>query len=912
MFTSINEHTRKENEQSTEDSFFKKSLNWFSTKKNKTIYKNLLKIQDKDLSQVVTARFLAEPTDLFFQTYKFVCERQEEYFQTAFPSYFIPYALSKWESYSFPRMLPMERQSLANLKIGIQKQTGEAYCEPCKEGYEIFKGRNYYFQNDPEGSNKGYCVQTLIALLNELGMKGEECKTCKWFVNWIGTQEAAQRRLDNFRKEQDQRSLNSDPRYNILNYYMTLIRLQMDLKLKQFLELTEKNPSEEDLEKAREDTTFDKYAKELFGSGAKYAIHLKKKLADLFVVTGLVLYKLLSFLINQPFFIELMLVCVKSFIDDMCLKMNVKNNKVKILQSSDDGKSVGQFNFETGLFEKLSEEDSKKYLEEKINVENKVWSDKAFTIYTALSEYVSNGKWKEVIEERKFINSNMLDDTLEALEQIWLIGPVFKRVGRSKVKNMIESYLVTQGQSTYETILKFNQINQFKRFATMFYSYYTSNCGGETVLMDGIHFNKTVKQKFYDAYINALYNIPYYALMILVEESYNDEGYISGVKGGENKSARFISDKEKKINRQKFIEILIVDQLVGGSLSQEKDRQTHIWRASGDKFLEQQTKRLNQEIQEYKRLIHNATASNQKMTLADTVAYKKQIEEQFGVDDLNNMSKEVEDRLYEENKKQIQEKDASYLNKKNLLMLGAAAVTIGGIVCASYPPCAGAVIAGAKAAAVYAAKTAPIANTMKLGKDFARVTNVNANNAVEIARKLGLIQGGQYILRNKDRFTAFLSKKTEPQKKLISKLMSDPVTSMKVLEEINKQSDGQLFKAGKTIFFKASETGIRYYSDAKVKFEDYANKNKLLNLSSIIGIDNGRNLIFRQKLNDFLDKFEAKNLEGTREEFLEMQKVVNEKQSVQYLWPRNYKRSNINSKKVAEFFKTYQPMRVQA
>ena len=344
---------------------------------------------------------------------------------------------------------------------------------------------------------------------------------------------------------------------------------------------------------------------------------------------------------------------------------------------------------------------------------------------------------------------------------------------------MIEAYLITQGQSTYETILKFNQINQFQRFATMFYNYYTTNCR-ETVLMDGIHLNKTEKQKFYDAYINALYNIPYYALMILVEESYNDEGYISGVKGGENKSARFISDKEKKINRQKIIEILIVDQLVGGSLSQEKDRQTLIWGASGDIFLEQQINRLNQEIQEYKRLIRNATASNENMTLADTVAYKKQIEERFDLGDLNNMSKEVEDKLYEENKKQIQEKDASYLNKKNLLKLGAAAVTIGGIVCASYPPCAGAVIAGAKAAAVYAAKTAPIANTMKLGKDFARVYNVNANNALELAKMVGLTQGG-VIYTSASNFKKFLSKKTEQQIELIYKLMSNPVSKLKIL-----------------------------------------------------------------------------------------------------------------------------------
>lgn len=914
FFTRVNEATRRtENKQSTDYSFFQRASNWFSTKKNKTIYKNLLKIQDKDLSQVVTARFLAEPSDLFFQTYKFVCERQEEYFQTAFPSYFIPYVLSDWQTYSFYRILPIVRQSLANLKIGILKKTGELYCEPCKEGYEIFKGRTNYFKHDKEnGYNKGYCVQTLISLLNELGLKGEDCKTCKWFVNWVGSQEAAQRRIDNFIKEQEQRSLNSDPRYNILNYYITLIRLKIDLKLKQLLELTEKSPSKEDLEKARQDTYFDSFIKSLLGENetAETMIEIKNRVADLIVVTGLVLYKLVTFIVNQPFFMEMMLVYVKSFVDDMCIKLNVREGKAKILKTTDDKKSVKEFKFELGEFQELSEEESKQYFENKINSVNRVWANRAYSIYEALSNYVQDGKWKQIIKERQFMNSNLLDDTLAEIEKIYFIGPIFKKVGRSKVKNMIQGYLITQGQSTYESIIKLNQINQFQRFATMFYTYYTGNCG-RTVIMDGIHLSVTTSKLYEEGFYNALYNIPYYALMILVEESYYDQGVISGVKGEED--ASLLSKKEKKIRRQKFIEMLIVNQIVGGNLSYERERQAKIWKKSGQDFADKQKARLNEELKEYKRrVIRN---NDKKMTLADTVAYRKQIEERFNVD-VN--TKLEEQKNYEETKKQFEKEDSSYFNKKRGLWIAAAAVTAGGIACYLYPPCAaGAAAVGASTssaiqgtvAATVASAVPTVSRNVNLAKDIGRSIGVRRDQVVDVAKSVGLIDAGSWIFTNSKKFASWLSTKTSEQQKKISGLLTNKVAAFTVLKEVDKKS-GIFEKAYTTSAFSASENIPRWWEQASDSYYNYWVSEGLL-LSAILGVANARNLIFREKLNEFLDTFEAKTNKGGKLDFLEMQKVVNEKQSVQYLWPRNYKRSNIDSKKVAEFFKTYQPMRIQ-
>ena len=139
--------------------------------------------------------------------------------------------------------------------------------------------------------------------------------------------------------------------------------------------------------------------------------------------------------------------------------------------------------------------------------------------------------------------------------------------------------------------------------------------------------------------------------------------------------------------------------------------------------------------------------------------------------------------------------------------------------------------------------------------------------------------------------------------------MTNKVAAFRVLNAVDKKT-GIFEKATTTATFSASENIFRWWEQASDFYYNYTVSEGLL-LSAILGVANARNLIFREKLNEFLDTFEAKTNKGGKLDFLEMQKVVNEKESVQYLWPRDYKKSNIDSKKVAEFFKTYQPMRNQ-
>ena len=59
------------------------------------------------------------------------------------------------------------------------------------------------------------CVKKLDALLEEAGILEEE-KGKPWYVNFIGTWEQAQRRLDLFEKEMERLRLIGDKKYNFL------------------------------------------------------------------------------------------------------------------------------------------------------------------------------------------------------------------------------------------------------------------------------------------------------------------------------------------------------------------------------------------------------------------------------------------------------------------------------------------------------------------------------------------------------------------------------------------------------------------------------------------------------------------------------------------------------------------------
>ena len=165
--------------------------------------------------------------------------------------------------------------------------------------------------------------------------------------------------------------------------------------------------------------------------------------------------------------------------------------------------------------------------------------------------------------------------------------------------------------------------------------------------------------------------------------------------------------------------------------------------------------RLKQEFENYKKQVRQSTKENgEKMTLQDTIAYKKQIETRFKINLTNFEQLLRENRLNTENEiEEALKEDSSYFKKENLLYYTAAAAAVAGIVyCAYSGDCSAAVKAGAstisKAVQNYGGKAVEIAIKTKAyatTKDMLRSIKVKGTE-LGIPKALKYIKagGGQF------------------------------------------------------------------------------------------------------------------------------------------------------------------------
>ena len=367
---------------------------------------------------------LESPNFLLRRAYEIMCEMQEKHFKAQVKQLYFPYAFSSWgefEETQVPRMLPLTAQSLADLRL----DGDNLECTACKEGSETFYGKTYLQGKSPEDERKNYtgmCVKKLDALLEEAGILEEE-KGKPWYVNFIGTWEQAQRRLDLFEKEMERLRLIGDKKYNFLNYYSKRFILYIDVAVKKLL----------DLSTVKSETT-----EEQTESWVSYYLgEWGQKLYDLFKkvlkVSGLMFYKFVSLILQSPFMFEVMLTYIKSYYDDICLAMAVKNTKqtfengklkteeggVDILRSK--GSVVERFFYERGTWVELTLQEKEKQANEESDAWYGAVQSQARSLYSAMADYISLGKWQKTVDAAEFVNSGPFSSFMTALESV----PVF-------------------------------------------------------------------------------------------------------------------------------------------------------------------------------------------------------------------------------------------------------------------------------------------------------------------------------------------------------------------------------------------------------------------------------------------------------------------------------------------------------
>lgn len=858
--------------------------------------------------------------------YQDLCTLQESHFQTLASKITVPYALSEWDKEQpIPWLLQIIPQSLRNLRI-TESNEGKLDCIPCAEQYERYRGATLYGKHKgrlevSDAKTYGYCIQTLD-LVMELAKADPNYKKTPWYLKWVGTQEEAQQRLDNFKKTQTALYDANDERYNFLNYYSTLIRLRADLAIKKFYKISAHSyPYESPQEGAIE-----KWAAKWVGPKAKYVIQLFKELGNIFVSNvSIIFIKVLTLILNSPFMVELLQHYIKTYIDEMCLTVGFTEIRQKLVKEKDGTETLSttgpkvltkengvykQFFYEQGRWIDVPKEEQAKLANRIKKEDEEAWMDKAFGIFQFMQGYLEEGKWKKMTENAALMNSPTFNGFLALLEGMPFVGKVFQKVGRDNVKKIIVGHLQVQGSATLRRIVKVNnQYAQILRLGRRVYEYITiymtQSCATDVLLLEGRIVGKHIMNDLGKHFHSALYNLPYYAMLVACEIDY-------------------LESKGVKVDRQKIIQQMIQLCVVGAAVN-EYDGTEKFSNSSEDKIREQASVlyskivNIEKEIQETKRnsksVVDAFTADRMR---EDAII---DLENFLGRNEATGWLKDFEalqEQKYElvpyakmdsPNFLQTLESDVKYKTfwQKHwktiaaggaILAVGAAVVTLGG-------PTAAATVAYNAVAG-----SAAVTNAAKLSGSIGQSLFTRKTELLAAAQSLD----PKWI---KEYFTASTSGKDVAAKFLAEKVAEKGggVSGTKIVSDAIQ---GHLLKGNVTnaLLPAVQQVGamygtqiIKYGTDAFQEGKDFFQENFAYSLDHVLNSSPTRRLVFISKLNEFLDRFLLKSKTRIADhEFFVMKLAIMEKNSIDVPFVVG-KESRLNVPEISKFFKQYGKMK---
>lgn len=863
-------------------------------------------MEDEKLKQVpITIDILQKGVDVLSNAdllacmYKKMCDLQENNF-IKLSSWGIKYALQYAKEEQLPRIVGVIPQSLRTLVVF--KNKGKLDCIPCRKGYRRFYGRTYYGIANKKGQikkdgkalaktaikvvslgqagnakrkkrfvtdkdNTGRCVRRMDDLLEELGIDPQDVKNLPWYIQWVGTAEQAQRRIDRFKESQQEMYDNGDERYDIINYYVTLIQLNADYYLKKMLIVPEVPRTGQE-----EQGWIEWSMTKVFGE------HWGKKMSDWlnaigkFVkVTVLFAYKFVSFLLNQPLVTEFLLQYLESYFENICEYFGFEQTK-QTLTRDKDGKEVlettqgtdilrttkegmlERFFEEEGRWIKLGKTEQDATAKKRNDAYQKTFSNKAFGLFNAMSKTMQEGKWKDAMEGAAFSNNNLMTELIGTLELVPLIGPMIKKVGPEKIQGMISGYINQSGTKVLKKMVKrFNSLNQLKRMYELFMKYSSSimfGCKGKS-LLDGMVDDQIIYNlgKHYET---AIFNAPYYALIVLCEESWR--------KG----SRRQNPDRQAII--EELIETAYVAQKLSDTVKAEKNQ------LLVDDNIQRRIRRAKQMVEEYKRFTRKKDT-----TFLQTVEAKRDLDTFFSKYNLRD--KEVDEVKLNLQPEEI--KSFMQQHKKILAVAGAAIVV--GVGIALCPPCTAAVASGASSVSAGVA-SASATLTSNVAAGYISGSAALSSTLSSIGSSSGMAS-----------LTAVLSQSNKGAigEAIYAKTAQYGTSVMVAGARVIPQMAAGTINSGK-----------RWWQDSQV----YC-------LKDVLAVGVTQSLMFRSNLNKYIDRFERKlDLDfskGNQEnKYAMMIATVESKQSIAVPWVDSKDQyQQLNVEEVTSFFEKYGPMR---
>ena len=544
----------------------------------KCLEKNSFQLEKRNYAtnkgDVVTAKEALLPEYLFRRAYEHLCWTQEVHFKDKQRAFWVPYVVS---SIKRPFFLSLTPQSLVYLSLETIGDKIE--CNACEDGTsETYYGSTWTgtaADRTDEGNTTGVCVRLLKNYLKELGISSKDMES-GFLTSFVGSWESAQKRIKVFREEQNKRYSQGD-HMNLFDYYSTLLTLTIDYNIKFLAGLSnqKKYVNEEELQQSLKDynEALEKEWKES-GFGKKSFILVRegwykiwgKFIKPLLQYGTLFLYKAFQLILNHPFLRELMLKAVEEWVNSMCLnfsvdktKQEMKNGELKTsagvdyVRQKDD--VIERFFYDEGRWVEASEQEKKEIIEkDQAEYWGKFYGD-SMRLLSVMSDYVSFGHFDKAVKNAELVNSAPITAFLEGLAELPVVGSVFKTVGTDKIKTMLLAYAVSNGNRIFSKILERNmqKIDALFRFSVMFFQAAKCLLGWNTSIMviDGRYIGgKTLRLKFEKCFQNALHNIPYYAIMILIQE-----------------------EKARKSNNLEYIiKSFVEETFVGATKKQEKEQ----------------------------------------------------------------------------------------------------------------------------------------------------------------------------------------------------------------------------------------------------------------------------------------------------------------------------------------------------
>lgn len=397
------------------------------------------------------------------------------------------FAFARLETSMLPWTLSLERQSLANINLRYGGGAGDKttiYCSTCPDGYTTSLDGGETFPTErrelteidelrnTERGNSGMCVQTLYSKILSLGFTKQDLKNGP-FLNWIGTWQQTQRRLERFQEDAQLRYDRGDGSFTWVTYLKRLFFLKVDVYLRWMANLSDVDDTKvTDVEEG-----WFKWALRKLGSLSAKAVFLGVKIIEI--------------LINSPYVVLFIQHALDAVRKDYCSKFENYLGKARMLRgkSSDE---VEEYNYDSGKWLQLSKEDRIKILAKDDNIreqEQQIALDVVHSLVEDLPGLLNErlmGIASAMIGEGGPFRT-MLNSLLDAFGLLPGMAPLAESLKSVLNVAFFNSFLEKATEMTIASASKeWRELERQKRNAYRLYQFFTDpfDCGDYTVTLN--------------------------------------------------------------------------------------------------------------------------------------------------------------------------------------------------------------------------------------------------------------------------------------------------------------------------------------------------------------------------------------------------------------------------------------------